>query len=421
MARTFNPFSPEFQMFSKQGNITPQAGMLMGIAQGLLGAGGWQPRPVTFGEAIGGGMQAGLSGYNTAMAAKRAEDARILEEGLQRAQIAKMERDAAAGAKPQTKLAKLAADFEAGYITPAQYDAAVAEETGGGDDWMAGSGVTAQMFNTYEDVMNRLRTGEDVSERDYIRATMAHRNLTAPRTSFDSQSGQMVTTRQNYPPLPPRPGTAPLTPVTVESAQETAVTQAGQPVAAEQSVTTQGGTTMTRTQVGKPKVSKEDAQVIVNARTALDDLNVAKSKLFTNVGPGGELTQDSEVDLSAATSGALGIPRTEGRTGRQAIRRSVEILLRMRTGAAAPAAEVDTYAELYAPSPWDTDEGARMKMARLESLFRETLDLVQQGRFAYQGGDVEGTAEDLVIPGYQQAGQSSRRRRRYNPETGALE
>jgi hypothetical protein len=71
------------------------------------------------------------------------------------------------------------------------------------------------------------------------------------------------------------------------------------------------------------------------------------------VGPEGSLTGDS-------------------RTAYQAMKRSIELLLRARSGAAVPPAEVENYMTLYYPSSFDNEAQARNKLAVLAQYFTDT-------------------------------------------------
>lgn len=166
--------------------------------------------------------------------------------------------------------------------------------------------------------------------------------MATPRTSFD-QAGRPVMVRPDMSPFrppaqgggAPQPGQAP-----------------GQPTV----------------EVGDPTkaVTTERAVAGGNIEQAQADIALAKEKLF----PGGKF------DRGLAATGAAsipfmgsGVPLTEGREVRQSIRRAVEILLRLRTGAAAPDSEVDNYTQMFAPSPLDNESAAATKMQRLEEFF----------------------------------------------------
>jgi hypothetical protein len=135
---------------------------------------------------------------------------------------------------------------------------------------------------------------------------------------------------------------------------------------------------------GRPEVTRgpgrsaspTQATFQANIQQAQSDIGKAEAMLF----PGAKYENGSLVGgqfaRGTATTGAVsipfagqGLPFSEGREARQAVRRAVEIILRLRTGAAAPDQEVDNYVNLYAPSPADSEAAARTKMERLRQFF----------------------------------------------------
>jgi len=112
--------------------------------------------------------------------------------------------------------------------------------------------------------------------------------------------------------------------------------------------------------------STTDATFAANINQAQTDIAKGVEILFPD-GLDGE--------FSRATSGLGGVPFTDARTARQSFRRAVEVLLRSRTGAAAPDSEVSNYMDAFYPSPLDTQEGARIKVQRLQQYFNDTAAL----------------------------------------------
>jgi hypothetical protein len=98
------------------------------------------------------------------------------------------------------------------------------------------------------------------------------------------------------------------------------------------------------------------------------------------------LFPSGQFDRATAMTGAAGVPLTQGREANQAIRRAVEIILRLRTGAAAPDAEVDNYAKMFAPSALDNDAGAATKMQRLKQFFEDSKRMAGSKLGAGTGG-----------------------------------
>jgi hypothetical protein len=74
---------------------------------------------------------------------------------------------------------------------------------------------------------------------------------------------------------------------------------------------------------------------------------------------------------------------TDSRTAYQSMRRVIELILRARTGAAAPEAEVQNYLKLYFPASLDNDDQARNKFITLAQYFTDTTRILSQGRLLY--------------------------------------
>lgn len=142
----------------------------------------------------------------------------------------------------------------------------------------------------------------------------------------------------------------------------------------------------------KPRAVGE-AATISSARSAITDLSRATGALFDN----GKLNRRMLLGSS--------LPWTDGRSARQEVRRAIEVVLRARTGAAAPDQEVDNYMALYFPSVFDQDDAAVRKVQALNEFLGGILNevgAVQQQRAAPQ------------IP-------AGARVLRYNPETDDFE
>jgi hypothetical protein len=173
----------------------------------------------------------------------------------------------------------------------------------------------------------------------------AYAKLAAPRVSFDPQTGQQITVSpdMSWARVPSRGGSPP-----------------GTGAVAGQTLSAPGQPTVTATpgRAASPARATFDA----NLNQAQSDVDLAERLLF----PKGQF------DRGMAMSGAAGIPLTQGREARQAIRRAVEIILRLRTGAAAPDQEVRNYVNMFAPSALDSDEGAKTKMDRLRQFFEDS-------------------------------------------------
>jgi len=126
---------------------------------------------------------------------------------------------------------------------------------------------------------------------------------------------------------------------------------------------------------------KEASDAIVDAAGALKDIDIAYGLLF----PNGELNKLAIVAANFLPDGGLNRTKvdTDSRTAYQSMRRVIELILRARTGAAAPEAEVQNYLKLYFPSSLDNDQQARNKFITLAQYFTDTTRILSQGRLLY--------------------------------------
>lgn len=118
-----------------------------------------------------------------------------------------------------------------------------------------------------------------------------------------------------------------------------------------------------------------------NVQQAQSDIDVAERMFF----PQGQF------DRGMAVTGTTGLPLTQGREASQAIERAVEVMLRLRTGAAAPVEEVRKYSSMFSPSALDNDEGAKRKLQRMREFFEESK------RVAKSKLPREGTTGNAVV------------------------
>jgi hypothetical protein len=126
---------------------------------------------------------------------------------------------------------------------------------------------------------------------------------------------------------------------------------------------------------------KEASDAIVDAAGALRDINIAYDLLF----PDGKLNRAAIVAANFLPDGGLNRTKvdTDSRTAYQSMRRVIELILRARTGAAAPEAEVQNYLKLYFPASLDNDDQARNKFITLAQYFTDTTRILSQGRLLY--------------------------------------
>jgi len=64
----------------------------------------------------------------------------------------------------------------------------------------------------------------------------------------------------------------------------------------------------------------------------------------------------------------------------RAIEQAVEVLIRVRSGAAVPEQEFQRYKKMYTPNVFDTSEVARLKMNAIVNEFGTMIALLQDGR-----------------------------------------
>lgn len=236
-----------------------------------------------------------------------------------------------------------------------------APNTGGGGG--QGSGLLAGKTQT-ERMMNILLDGMQTGKTDSPSYRAAYTFMSKPQVSWDANTGQamMVTPDLSW----AQPPGGPSGPTGALSAAPGA---------------TPGTPTIAPIDGPQKGVSADRATFEANINQAKSDLKTVSDIFF----PG------DKFDRQAAVTGAANTPWTRGREGRQAVRRTVEIMLRLRTGAAAPDSEVNNYTSMFAPSALDTEDGAKRKLALLKKFFddseREALSRFGSGGSDGQTGD----------------------------------
>ncbi len=222
-----------------------------------------------------------------------------------------------------------------------------AEAAGGGP--FEGKSMDAQ-------TMNILLTGDPASP-EYA---AAYQFQSQPRVSFDPVTGRQVTIEPNMAAFREPAGQGMVMP----EAREPQKAQAqGEPISTP-------GARVTVKEVTQPKLSMTEAQQLASFDQARSDIASAEEILF----PGGKF------DRSAAAAAYGSVPGTEGRGAAQAMRRTIEVLLRLRTGAAAPESEVRSYLAQFMPSPLDNETQAMAKRDALKAFFDGTQKYFEQGR-----------------------------------------
>jgi len=128
-----------------------------------------------------------------------------------------------------------------------------------------------------------------------------------------------------------------------------------------------------------PSIPKEAVQGIVDSNGGMIDVKIASDILFKD-GKYNRLAAIASNVLPGGGAGPSGTLTGDSRTAYQAMKRSIELLLRARSGAAVPPAEVDNYMALYYPSTLDNDEQAKNKLNVLAQYFSDTNRLLSQGK-----------------------------------------
>jgi len=129
-------------------------------------------------------------------------------------------------------------------------------------------------------------------------------------------------------------------------------------------------------------IPKEAAQGIVDARGGMRDVKIASDLIF----PDGVFNKAIVIASNVIPGGGVGPEGSltgNSRTAYQAMKRSIELLLRARSGAAVPPAEVENYMTLYYPSSFDNEAQAKNKLAVLAQYFTDTNQLLSQGKLLY--------------------------------------
>lgn len=154
-----------------------------------------------------------------------------------------------------------------------------------------------------------------------------------------------------------------------------------------------GGTKFTILSTKDSKLGTTEVKSLTNAKSGLKDLNTALSLIF----PNGKYNQKLVATMNIAPTWSLGLIGTlsgsdvanNARTTIQSMQRAIEIILRERSGAAVPPAELVNYLKLYLPNTFDNEVQARNKIDALLQYFKGSIDGINQGR--QKGGPNEDT------------------------------
>jgi len=128
-----------------------------------------------------------------------------------------------------------------------------------------------------------------------------------------------------------------------------------------------------------PSIPKEAVQGIVDSTGGMGDIKIASDLIF----PDGVFNKKLVIASNFMPGGGIGPEGSltgDARTAYQAMKRSIELLLRARSGAAVPPAEVENYMNLYYPASLDNESQARNKLNVLAQYFADTNRLLSQGK-----------------------------------------
>lgn len=115
----------------------------------------------------------------------------------------------------------------------------------------------------------------------------------------------------------------------------------------------------------------ENAGKIASIRQGIKDIDDARAMVL-KPGPNGVTFNRALATAAAAPFGGIG---GDARKLKSAIYNASDIILRLRTGAAANASEVQKMADTFTPSPLDTSDSAAYKLDRLQAMFNDALAL----------------------------------------------
>jgi len=122
----------------------------------------------------------------------------------------------------------------------------------------------------------------------------------------------------------------------------------------------------------KEKMSKELVVSLANSKQALKDLDLAVSLFF----PNGKYNPKISYQTSTLGGNSLG----DARVAYQTMKRAIEVILRLRTGAQAPEPEVISYMDQYMPNILDGAVESELKLNALIDFFEEVAKGINEGR-----------------------------------------
>ena len=135
--------------------------------------------------------------------------------------------------------------------------------------------------------------------------------------------------------------------------------------------------------VSEKDLTAPQATAIANARSAISNLKIAYDYFMED-----NLNATEFRFRLSPLSNVSGSKRTAN----SALRRALEILLRLRTGAAAPQSEVDNYMNMYAPSIFDTKRNVKIKFDDMMAFFQNIQKgITRSQNYQYDEGSNKST------------------------------
>lgn len=130
------------------------------------------------------------------------------------------------------------------------------------------------------------------------------------------------------------------------------------------------------------RIIKKKAQPSGEAARAQEMVETGSAGMQTIID---ELMPGGEVDRKAVRSAYMGLPFSEGRGTESRLLEATGLMLRMETGAAQTAEEVENIMKRYAPNPLDTDKTIKDKLTRLKDRFDRAVK-IHTGKTTEQDG-----------------------------------
>jgi hypothetical protein len=145
-----------------------------------------------------------------------------------------------------------------------------------------------------------------------------------------------------------------------------------------------GGTKFTILSSKEGKLGTTEVKSLTNAKSGLKDLKTALSLMF----PNGKYNRKLVTTMNLTPDWGLGLLDImspdgiggDAKTTIEAMKRAIEIILRERSGAAVPPAELVNYLKLYLPNSLNNEVQARGKIDALLQYFKGSIDGINKGR-----------------------------------------